>query len=131
MTKEEISSELAYRMTTKEQAQYQITQLYLNYLAIQEIFLDYYQDCLFLKDFNPDLLTKHKNMVSSLNRNAFKAYKFLEKYDDNQVTVKSFHDFVRFHEAIHKLILKDNEKYSLVLDEIDQILIKHGLREKI
>jgi hypothetical protein len=115
----------------KEQAQYQVTQMYLNYLAIQEIFLDYYEDCKWLTDFDRDLLTKHKNMVSSLKRNATKAYKFLENYDDKEVAIKSFHDFVRFHECIHKLILQEKTKYALVLDEIDQVLIKNGLKEKV
>jgi hypothetical protein len=114
----------------KQEAQYQITQLYLNYLAIQEIFLDYYEDCKWLSDFDRDLLTKHKNMVASLKRNSNKAYKFLEKYDDKEIAIRGFFDFVRFHECIHMAILQGGTKYALVLDEIDQILIKHGLKEK-
>jgi hypothetical protein len=115
----------------KEQIQYQVTQMYLNYLAIQEIFLDYYDDCKWLIDFDRDLLTKHKNMVSSLKRNATKAYKFLENYDDQEIAIKSFHDFVRFHECVHKCILQGGTKYAQVLDEIDQIFIKHGLKKEV
>lgn len=113
----------------KEIAQYQSTQMYLNYLALQEIILDYYENCVWLKDFNMDLLTKHKNMVTALKRNAVKAYRFLEKYDDKEVAIKSFHDFVRFHEVVHKTILQGGDKYAKVLDEIDQVFIKHGLRD--
>jgi len=68
MTNEQIKAEVAYRMTQK----------YLIYLAYQEIMLDNYEDVEFLKDFDRDLLTKHKNMVSSLKRNASKAYRFLQ-----------------------------------------------------
>jgi hypothetical protein len=115
----------------KRESQYQATQMYLNYLANQEIMLDYYEYCPWLKDFDRDLLTKHKNMVASLKRNAFKAYRFLEKYDDQEIAIKSFHDFVRFHECVHKCILQGGTKYAQVLDEIDQIFIKHGLKEEV
>jgi hypothetical protein len=36
----------------KQEVQYQSTQMYLNYLAIQEIMLDYYEYCKWLKDFD-------------------------------------------------------------------------------
>jgi hypothetical protein len=114
----------------KQEVQYQSTQMYLNYLAIQEIMLDYYEYCKWLKDFDNDLLTKHKNLVSSLKRNSLKAYKFLENYDDKEIAIKSFFDFVRFHECIHKAILKGGNTYSNVLDDIEKVLIYHGLKEK-
>jgi hypothetical protein len=120
MTKEELASEIAYRLTQK----------YLIYLAIQEIFLDNYEDCKWLKDFDNDLLTKHKNMVASLKRNAAKAYRFLENYDKGEVTIKQFHSFVQVFEALHKAIDEGGSKYADLLDEIDELLIKHGYREE-
>ena len=120
MTPEQIKSELAYRMTQK----------YLIYLAQQEIMLDNYEDCQWLIDFDRDLLTKHKNMVASLKRNAVKAYRFLQNYQDGERTIRQFHSFVQVFEALHKAIDEGGSKYADLLDEIDEILIKHGYREE-
>jgi hypothetical protein len=120
MTPEQIKSELAYRLTQK----------YLIYLAMQEIMLDNYEDCKWLLDFDRDLLTKHKNMVSSLKRNAVKAYRFLQNYSDGERTIRQFHSFVQVFEALHKAIDEGGSKYADLLDEIDEILIKHGYREE-
>ncbi len=121
MTKEQLASELAYRMTQK----------YLIYLALQEIMLDNYEDVRFLKDFDNDLLTKHKNMVSSLKRNASKAYRFLQGYQDGEVTIRQFHSFVKVFEALHLAIDQGGSKYADLLDDIDEILIKRGFKEKL
>lgn len=120
MNYEKIASELAYRMTQK----------YLIYLALQEIMLDNYEDVQFLKDFDRDLLTKHKNMVSSLTRNASKAYRFLQNYEDGEKTIKQFHSFVKVFEALHDAIDKGGDKYAKLLDDIELTLIKHGYREQ-
>jgi hypothetical protein len=119
MTPEQIKSELAYRMTQK----------YLIYLAQQEIMLDNYEDCQWLIDFDRDLLTKHKNMVASLKRNASKAYRFLQNYQDGEATIRQFHSFVKVFEALHKAIDEGGSKYADLLDEIELVLIKHGYRE--
>jgi len=120
MTPEQIKSELAYRMTQK----------YLIYLAQQEIMLDNYEDCQWLIDFDRDLLTKHKNMVASLKRNASKAYRFLQNYQDGQATIRQFHSFVKVFEALHRAIDEGGSKYADLLDEIELTLIKYGYREK-
>ena len=120
MTPEQIKSELAYRLTQK----------YLIYLAMQEIMLDNYEDCKWLIDYDRDLLTKHKNMVASLKRNAVKAYRFLENYDPEDKTIKQFHSFVQVFEALHKAIDEGGSKYADLLDEIDELLIKYGYREE-
>jgi hypothetical protein len=120
MTPEQLKSELAYRLTQK----------YLIYLAMQEIMLDNYEDCKWLIDFDRDLLTKHKNMVSSLKRNAVKAYRFLENYDPEDKTIRQFHSFVQVFEALHKAIDEGGSKYADLLDEIDELLIKYGYREE-
>ena len=120
MTPEQIKAELAYRLTQK----------YLIYLAMQEIMLDNYEDCKWLVDYDRDLLTKHKNMVSSLKRNAVKAYRFLESYDPEDKTIKQFHSFVQVFEALHKAIDEGGSKYADLLDEIDELLIKYGYREE-
>jgi hypothetical protein len=120
MTPEQIKSELAYRMTQK----------YLIYLAQQEIMLDNYEDCQWLIDFDRDLLTKHKNMVASLKRNASKAYRFLQNYQDGEATIRQFHSFVKVFEALHKAIDEGGSKYADLLDEIELTLIKYGYREK-
>ncbi len=120
MTPEQIKSELAYRMTQK----------YLIYLAQQEIMLDNYEDCQWLIDFDRDLLTKHKNMVASLKRNASKAYRFLQNYQDGEATIRQFHSFVKVFEALHRAIDEGGSKYADLLDEIELTLIKHGYREK-
>jgi hypothetical protein len=119
MTPEQIKSELAYRMTQK----------YLIYLAQQEIMLDNYEDCQWLIDFDRDLLTKHKNMVASLKRNASKAYRFLQNYEDGEATIRQFHSFVKVFEALHKAIDEGGSKYADLLDEIELTLIKYGYRE--
>ena len=120
MTKEEIDSELAYRMTQK----------YLIYLAMQEIMLDNYEDVRFLKDYDHDLWNKHKNMVSSLKRNASKAFRFLQGYDEGEVTIKQFHSFVKVFEALHSAIDQGGDKYANLLDDIEAQLIKHGYKEE-
>jgi hypothetical protein len=120
MTPEQIKSELAYRMTQK----------YLIYLAQQEIMLDNYEDCQWLIDFDRDLLTKHKNMVASLKRNASKAYRFLQNYQDGEATIRQFHSFVKVFEALHKAIDEGGSKYADLLYEIELTLIKYGYREK-
>jgi hypothetical protein len=119
MTNEQIKAEVAYRMTQK----------YLIYLAYQEIMLDNYEDVEFLKDFDRDLLTKHKNMVSSLKRNASKAYRFLQNYADGERTIRQFHSFVKVFEGLHKAIDEGGDKYAKLLDDLELTLIKHGYKE--
>lgn len=114
MTKEEIIKELQFRATQK----------YLIYLALQEIMLDNYEDCTFLKDYDHDLTVKHKNIINSLKRNATKAFRFLEGYDEGEATIKQFHDFVKLFERIHEAIDRGGGVYNQCLDEVEKILNK-------
>jgi hypothetical protein len=120
MTDKEFREELAYRMTQK----------YLIYLALQEVMLDNYEDCDLLKDFDRDLLTKHKNMVTALKRNAVKAYNFLQNYHDGEKTIIQFHSFVKVFEALHTAIDQGGKRYADLLDDLEKVLIQHGFREK-
>jgi hypothetical protein len=121
MTREEIISELQHRATNK----------YLIYLALQEIMLDNYEDCKLLKDYDHDLTVKHKNMINALKRNATKAYRFLEQYDQGESTIKQFHDFVRLFEGLHLAIDSGGTVFHDCLNEVEKILIKNGLKESI
>jgi len=118
---------------TREQAitelQHRATQKYLIYLAMQEIMLDNYEDCTFLKDYDHDLTVKHKNMINALKRNATKAYRFLEGYEDGDLTIKQFHSFVRIFEALHQAIDKGGSRYARMLDQLDRNLTNYGLKE--
>lgn len=116
MTKEEIIQELQYRATQK----------YLIYLALQEIMLDNYEDSTFLKDYDHDLTVKHKNIINSLKRNATKAFRFLENYDEGEVTIKQFHDFVKLFERIHESIDWGGTVYTDCLNAVEQILNNHA-----
>ena len=115
MTKEEIIAELQYRATQK----------YLIYLALQEIMLDNYEDCTFLKHYDHDLTVKHKNIINSLKRNATKAYRFLEGYDEGEKTIKQFHDFVRLFERIHESIDRGGGVFNECIDSVEHILNKY------
>jgi hypothetical protein len=119
MNKEQIIRELTFRSTQK----------YLIYLSLQEIMLDYYEDCKMLKDYDHDLTVKHKNMVSSLKRNATKAYRFLQSYEDGEETIKQFHDFVKVFEALHMAIDQGGDKYSRLINDINSLLFNYGYRE--
>ena len=119
MTREEIISELQHRATNK----------YLIYLALQEIMLDNYEDCKLLKDYDHDLTVKHKNMINALKRNATKAYRFLEQYDQGEATIKQFHDFVRLFEGLHLAIDSGGTVFHDCLNEVEKILIKNGLKD--
>jgi hypothetical protein len=112
MTKEEIIRELQHRATQK----------YLIYLALQEIMLDNYEDCTFLKDYNHDLTVKHKNIINSLKRNATKAFRFLEGYDEGEATIRQFHDFVKLFERIHEAIDWGGAVYTDCLAAVEQII---------
>ena len=115
---------------TREQAitelQHRATQKYLIYLAMQEIMLDNYEDCTFLKDYDHDLTVKHRNMINALKRKATKAYRFLEGYEDGEATIKQFHSFVKFHECLHKAIDKGGDSYFKLMNDIDKVLSNHG-----
>lgn len=112
MTKEEIVKELQHRATQK----------YLIYLALQEIMLDNYEDSKFLKDYDHDLTVKHKNIINSLKRNAAKAFRFLQGYDEGEATIKQFHDFVRLFEKIHESIDWGGSVYTDCLAAVEQII---------
>lgn len=112
MTREEIIKELQYRATQK----------YLIYLALQEIMLDNYEDATFLKDYDHDLTIKHKNIINSLKRNATKAFRFLEGYDEGEATIKQFHDFVKLFERIHESIDWGGTVYTDCLTAVEQIV---------
>jgi len=120
---------------TKEQAitelQHRATQKYLIYLAMQEIMLDNYEDCTFLKDYDHDLTNKHKNLINALKRNATKAYRFLENYEDGEATIRQFHSFVRLFEGLHQAIDAGGSVFHDCLNEVEKILIKNGLKESI
>jgi len=116
MTKEEIIRELQFRATQK----------YLIYLALQEIMLDNYEDCTFLKDYDFYMTTKHKNMISSLQKNATKAYRFLENYDDGEATIKQFHEFVKLFELLHESIDLGGQVFHDCLNEVQKVLKGYG-----
>jgi hypothetical protein len=119
MTKEEIIKELQHRATQK----------YLIYLALQEIMLDNYEDCKFLKDYDFYITTKHKNLLADLRRNAAKAFRFLEGYDEGEATIKQFHQFVKIFEALHESIDRGGGVFSDCLDSIELILAKDAQTE--
>jgi hypothetical protein len=112
LTKEQIVKELQFRATQK----------YLIYLALQEIMLDNYEDCTFLKHYDHDLTVKHKNIINSLQRNATKAFRFLEDYDEGEATIKQFHDFVKLFERIHESIDWGGSVYTDCLAAVEQII---------
>lgn len=112
MTKEEIVKELQHRATQK----------YLIYLALQEIMLDNYEDTKFLKDYDFYITTKHKNLIADLKRNATKAFRFLEGYDEGEKTIRQFHEFVKIFEALHESIDMGGSYFSDCLSAIEQIL---------
>ena len=119
---------------TREQAitelQHRATQKYLIYLAMQEIMLDNYEDCTFLKDYDHDLTVKHRNMINALKRNATKAYRFLEGYEDGEATIRQFHDFVRLFEGLHQAIDFGGSVFHDCLNEVEKILIQNGLKNQ-
>ena len=112
LTKEQIVRELQHRSTQK----------YLTYLALQEIMLDNYEDCTFLKDYDYYITTKHKNLLVDLKRNATKAFRFLEGYDEGQKTIRQFHHFVKIFEGLHESIDKGGKTFHDCLEAIDTIL---------
>jgi hypothetical protein len=118
MTREQIIEELQHRATLK----------YLMFLAQQEIMLDNYEDCTFLKDYDHDLTVKHKNLINALKRNSTKAYRFLQNYKDGEATIRQFHDFVRLFEGLHNSIDAGGDVFHECLNEVEKVLVKHGLK---
>lgn len=116
MTKEEIIKELQFRATQK----------YLIYLALQEIMLDNYEDCTFLKAYDHHITIKHKNMINSLQRNATKAFRFLEGYDQGEATIKQFHEFVRLFELLHESIDMGGSSFHDSINEVEKVLKGYG-----
>lgn len=114
-----------------EELQRRHSMKYLCYLALQEIMLDYYQDTTFLKNYDRDLTTKFKNMVSSLQRNSSAAYRFMQSHKDGEVTIRQFHDLTRLFEGLHKAIDNGGSTFFDCLDAMDQILIRDGLKERV
>jgi Txe/YoeB family toxin of Txe-Axe toxin-antitoxin module len=115
MTKEEIVKELQHRATQK----------YLIYLALQEIMLDNYEDCKFLKDYDFYITNKHKNLIADLKRNATKAFRFLQGYEEGEKTIKQFHEFVTLFERLHDSIDQGGSLFHDCLNAIEQILNDH------
>jgi hypothetical protein len=112
MTREEIILELNYRATQK----------YLVYLALQEIMLDYYEDVKMLKAFDGDLMTKHKNMISSLKRKSTEAFRFLQNYEGGEETIKQFHEFVTLFEKLHNAIDLGGDIFHRCLNQVEEII---------
>lgn len=112
MTREEIVIELQQRATLK----------YLVYLALQEIMLDYYEDVTFLKVYDNDLKTKHRNMITSLKRKSSEAYRFLQGYGDGEATIKQFHEFVTLFEKLHNAIDLGGPVFHDLLNAVEKIL---------
>lgn len=112
MTREEIVIELQQRATLK----------YLVYLALQEIMLDYYEDVTFLKAYDNDLKTKHRNMITSLKRKSSEAFRFLQGYGDGEATIKQFHEFVTLFEKLHNAIDLGGPVFHDSLNAVEQIL---------
>lgn len=121
MTKEDIIQELQRRHSMK----------YLCYLALQEIMLDYYKDTEFLKNYDLDLTTKFKNIISSLQRNSSAAYRFMQSHKDGEVTIRQFHDLTRLFEALHTAIDNGGSTFVDCLDAVEMILIRDGLKEEL
>ena len=121
MTEQEIVKTLTKDQIVRE-LQHRSTQKYLTYLALQEIMLDNYEDCTFLKDYDYYITTKHKNLLVDLKRNATKAFRFLEGYDEGEKTIRQFHHFVRIFEGLHESIDKGGKTFHDCLEAIDTIL---------
>lgn len=105
-----------------EEMQVRASQKYLIYLALQEIMLDNYEDCTFLKAFDPFLYTRHKNMVTSLKANSNAAFKFIEGYHGGDAAILQFHNLVRILESLHEAIDKGGDKFVNILDAIENIM---------
>ena len=119
MTKEQLASELQIRQSLK----------YLTYLSMQEVLLENYEDCTFLKIYDHNVYLKHKNMVNGLKRSSGSAYKFIQKDDKDQEAIKQFHNFTNIFEVLHNAIDKGGNLFGDCLDAMDQVLIKQGLKE--
>lgn len=115
MTREEILLELQQRATLK----------YLVYLALQEIMLDYYEDVTFLKAYDNDLKTKHRNMITTLKRKSSEAYRFLQGHGDGEATIKQFHEFVTLFEKLHNAIDLGGSLFHDCLNELEEKLAKY------
>lgn len=118
MNKQEIVSELQIRQSLK----------YLTYLAMQEVLLENYEDCTFLKIYDHNLYLKHKNMVTGLKRSSNSAFKFIQKDDEDQFAIKQFHNFTNIFEVLHNAIDKGGNLFIDCLEAIDQVMIKQGLK---
>jgi len=119
MTKTELASELQIRQSLK----------YLTYLAMQEVLLENYEDCRFLKVFNENLHKRHKKLVKGLKHNSNFAYAFIQKDDKDQEAIKQFHNFTNIFEVLHNAIDKGGNLFGDCLDAMDQVMIKQGLKE--
>lgn len=119
MNKEKLASELQIRQSLK----------YLTYLAMQEVLLENFEDCTFLKIYDHNLYLKHKNMVAGLKRSSNSAYNFIQKDDENSEAIKQFHNFTNIFEVLHNAIDKGGDLFGDCLDAMDQVMIKQGLKE--
>lgn len=119
MNKEKLASELQIRQSLK----------YLTYLAMQEVLLENFEDCTFLKIYDHNLYLKHKNMVAGLKRSSNSAYNFIQKDDEDSEAIKQFHNFTNIFEVLHNAIDKGGDLFGDCLDAMDQVMIKQGLKE--
>ena len=116
MTKEQIGSEIQIRQSLK----------YLTYLAMQELLLENYEDCTFLKIYDHNVYLKHKNMVNGLKRSSNHAFKFIQKNDTDQEAIKQFHNFTSIFEVLHNSIDKGGNLFIDCLNAMDDVMIKQG-----
>jgi hypothetical protein len=105
-----------------KQIQVVASQKYLSYLALNEVMLTHYEDCKFLKMYDPNLTLKHKNLIVALKREASAAWKFIQSGDDSDESITQFHDFTLIHEALHDLMDKGGEEHFNKIREIKSIL---------
>lgn len=119
MKKTELASELQIRQSLK----------YLTYLAMQEVLLENYEDCTFLKIYDHNVYLKHKNMVNGLKRSSNHAYKFIQKDDKDQEAIKKFHNFTRIFEVLHNSIDNGGNLFIDCLNAMHQVMIKQGLKQ--
>lgn len=82
---------------------------FLMYSALCEIQLDLYENITLLNHFDPDLLTKHKNLKASFERNTKKAYSL---FTESEQLI--FFDMIKVFQALLEASVSNQEFTELM-----------------
>ena len=96
---------------------------YLIYGALCEIMLESYSNTYLLQSFDPNTRTKHKNLLTSWEKESKFIFKFVQEGETGEAAIKQYYQITDIFERIIEST-KSGQKFEEIINYIDENILK-------